>query len=592
MRQPHSFVIVYFIARHKVLFAIVIALTLLVSLLESISLGAFFPVFGVLVGDSDGNEGGFLGTITRLVSVLPISDPVISALVFLVGIIVIKTVVSLLKEGFFAYAGAKILYDAKRQVMDRYGSEQYQFFLDHGQGSLIYSGLAAPASVASFMISGAQLLSHLLKVVAICVVLGLIFPLAALALACLGIAYFVLIHFLARRVSYVLGHEQVQSSTQLLTIQNEFLNGIHQIITLGVARHWKDRFDGENQKYSRAYAKVLAWQAIPRPIMEMAAVVLMATFLIALWLIDSVSFIDRLPKLGIFGVGLFQLLPSMTAFGGGRMAMMSRLPDVELAHDTITGASSARADGFRDLDSFEHALKFENVSFSHKGREALLNDVDLTFEQGKTTAIVGPSGAGKTTIINLILGLFEPSSGRITVDGVPLPEIKQEGWLSRLGFVSQEPFTHHSTVADNILFGRDGHNMESIVNSAKIASAHGFISDLPEGYETIVGERGMKLSGGQQQRIGIARAVLNNPEILIFDEATSSLDTVSERQVQEAITNVSANRTVIIVAHRLSTVMHADKIIVLEQGRVVEEGTHQDLMRRNGDYAHMVSLNT
>jgi len=215
--------------------------------------------------------------------------------------------------------------------------------------------------------------------------------------------------------------------------------------------------------------------------------------------------------------------------------------------------------------------------------------VNLTIEKGKVTAIVGSSGAGKTTLINLILGFYETSGGRVTIDGLPLQEYKLETWLSKIGFVSQDPFIYHSTVANNILFGRNGHSMDSVLRAARIANAHGFITELPQGYDTIVGDRGMKLSGGQQQRIAIARAILDDPELLMLDEATSSLDSVSERVVQEAIDNVAKDRTVLIIAHRLSTIRYADKIIVLDKGQVVEEGSHRELISIQGHYSRLVA---
>jgi ABC-type multidrug transport system fused ATPase/permease subunit len=175
------------------------------------------------------------------------------------------------------------------------------------------------------------------------------------------------------------------------------------------------------------------------------------------------------------------------------------------------------------------------------------------------------------------------------VDGTPLEEYRLDSWLSRIGLVSQEPFVYHSTVTENIAFGRPGYSSSSIIEAAKIANAHGFISELPQGYDTVVGEMGMKLSGGQQQRIAIARSVLTKPDILIFDEATSSLDTLSEKLVQQAIDNVSKDCTVIIIAHRISTVRNADKIIVLEQGRVIEEGDHQQLLQQEGYYSSLVT---
>jgi subfamily B ATP-binding cassette protein MsbA len=206
--------------------------------------------------------------------------------------------------------------------------------------------------------------------------------------------------------------------------------------------------------------------------------------------------------------------------------------------------------------------------------------------------MVGPSGTGKTTLINLILGLFEPHTGSVRADGIPIQELTQESWLGKIGFVSQDTFLFHSTIADNILFGREDHTQESVIRAAKIANAHDFITELPLSYDTVVGDRGMRLSGGQQQRLAIARAMLSDPEILIFDEATSSLDTIAERQVQQAIDNVSSDRTVILIAHRLSTVQRADKIIVIHEGQVVEEGTHQELLDMDGHYSQLVAASS
>jgi ABC-type multidrug transport system fused ATPase/permease subunit len=229
------------------------------------------------------------------------------------------------------------------------------------------------------------------------------------------------------------------------------------------------------------------------------------------------------------------------------------------------------------------------VSFAHKDRATFLDQVNMSFGKGQITAIVGPSGSGKTTLINLILGLFQPSHGRITIDGTPLQCLTHASWLGRIGFVSQDPFTFNTTIEENIRFSRKGHSRETVVQAATIANAHDFISELPDGYDTVVGDRGIKLSGGEQQRVCIARAVIESPEILIFDEATSSLDPLSEKQVQEAIDIASAGRTVIVIAHRLSTIRNADKIIVLDNGRVVEQGTHQELLTRQGEYSRQVS---
>jgi ABC-type multidrug transport system fused ATPase/permease subunit len=333
----------------------------------------------------------------------------------------------------------------------------------------------------------------------------------------------------------------------------------------------------------------MVWLAVPKSLMEFSAVALLLGLLLGLRLMSPESFSGALPKAGVFAMALVQLLPALTNFGRMRMEVLGAAAEAESVYHSLTGPMPRRRDGTKVLRSFERAIVFENVSFGYEEREILFEGLNLVIEKGRVTAIVGPSGVGKTTLINLILGLYGPSAGRILIDGVPLQEVKLETWLDKIGFVSQDPFIYHATVADNIVFGRNGHSMQRVVEAAKIANADGFITEFPEGYETVVGERGMKLSGGQQQRIAIARAILDDPEILILDEATSSLDSISEKLVQEAIENASKDRTVLIIAHRLSTVRYADKIIVLDAGRVVEEGSHQELIGRQGHYARLVT---
>ena len=207
MNKPRSSVIIHFISRYKLYFSVVILLTLVGSVLESLSIGAFLPIFMSLTGQSEEQMGGILGFITGLVTVLPFKEPIISASVFLIGIILLKTAVTLAREGFIAFSGAKVLYDIKLQTMNRFSKAEYQFFLDHNQGTLIYNSLAAPASVSGLLMIGAQQLNHLLKVAAISIILGIIFPIAALALGAIGLAYYGLMHLLSRRVSYMLGKE-------------------------------------------------------------------------------------------------------------------------------------------------------------------------------------------------------------------------------------------------------------------------------------------------------------------------------------------------------------------------------------------------
>lgn len=592
MNRPNYAAILYFVSRYKLRYAAILAVALPVSVLEGLGIAAFLPLFSNMLGNSSAELGGFAGFAINIAGLIPVSSAFVAAVLFLIVIFVAKTLGILGRDLMMAYTGAKILYSVKKEIMARYSGAKYQFMVDSQQGSLIYVGLAAPNAVSNLHLTLLRGLTAVLKVVAITVVLVSLMPIIAAAFIGLGVVYYLAIHYISKKVSYYIGLGRVEALSRLNIIANEFLNGFRQITAFNIARRWEASFDKENLTYSELYAKDLTWQAIPRPLLELSALGMLLGSVLFLRVTSPDTFTEDLAAFGVFAIAVVQLLPSLNTVGGTRIQMMNVLPDVQIAHKVLTQSVPARQEGQLELTSFEGAIVFEDVSFAHKDRETLMDRVNMTFEKGKVTAIVGPSGSGKTTLINLILGLFEPSGGRITVDGIPLQDLTHESWLGRIGFVSQDPFITNNTIEENIRFSRSEHSEEDVVQAATIANADGFICEFPQGYATFAGDRGIKLSGGQQQRICIARAVLDSPEILIFDEATSSLDSLAERQVQRAIDNASADRTVIMIAHRLSTVRHADKIIVLDNGRVVEQGTHQELLSGQGHYSRQVAAST
>jgi subfamily B ATP-binding cassette protein MsbA len=244
----------------------------------------------------------------------------------------------------------------------------------------------------------------------------------------------------------------------------------------------------------------------------------------------------------------------------------------------------------REFEGLKDSIELRNVRFSYESDREIIKGVNIKIKRGETIALVGPSGGGKSTLSELVPRFYDVDGGEVLFDGVPVQEYSQESLRSKMSIVSQETVLFNDTIEGNILMGRPTATHDEVVEASKIANAHGFIMENTDGYDTNIGDRGTKLSGGQRQRLSIARAVLKNPEILILDEATSALDTESEKLVQDALTNLLKGRTSIVIAHRLSTIYNADRIYVIDDGRVVEEGKHKELLEKGGIYAHLIEM--
>lgn len=384
-----------------------------------------------------------------------------------------------------------------------------------------------------------------------------------------------------------------ESYGNMISYLDESLSGVKIIKAFNATDFIKQRFHSENKRYSKIMRSMAKRQQSASPVSEILAVT-MISFIV---LYGGYLILNKRSDLNggqfIAYVAIFsQIMRPAKSISDSFSNIHSGLAAGERVLALIDEKPMINdAPGATDIKEFNEGIHLNNVSFSYPGREVLKN-ITLTVPKGKTVALVGPSGGGKSTLMDLLPRFIEPQAGEILIDDKNIQSVTMYSLRSLMGVVNQESILFNDSIFNNIAFGKANVTQEEVETAARIANAHNFIMETENGYNTNIGDRGTKLSGGQRQRICIARAVLNNPPIMLLDEATSALDTESEKLVQEALNNLMRNRTSLIIAHRLSTIQNADSIIVLENGEIVEQGTHHQLISNNGLYRRLIDMQT
>ena len=584
---------------YRGLLSLGLATTFLASLLDSFTLVILIPLLKHLFGTTGELRAGS----TQLEAfVTRVTEPLVAGLSpgQAAGRLVAILVAGLLLKNALSYASTQIsvgvqeglVRDLRTRIFDHLLTLDLGYFQRTRAGQLI-SGIITEVDQTKTVITASllALFQNVIVVAATLVVLSQIsFRLTLLTLACVPAMVFLLQTLLKRlrRHARARAHERGEVTSTI----TERIGAVRLIRAYGEEARESARFASQATRYRKQVIRTQRYSSLTSPLTEVFSGFLV---ILIIWAGSRPALIGLGAPLApeviiVFLMAALKLTSPLKTISSYPAVMAVTLASAERVFDILDEPSTEHDRPGEGGARFERAVVFENVTFRYGQGDPVLSEVSFTLPRGKVVALVGPSGAGKTTLADLLPRFHDPSGGQITMDGVPLTRLTRRSLRSLMGVVSQDTVLLNDTVHANIAYGSPKATRAQVEAAAQAANADQFIAQLPQGYETVLGERGTRLSGGQRQRIAIARALLRDPPILVLDEATSALDTESERLVQQAIDRLMAERTVLVIAHRLATVRDADEIVVLDAGRVVERGTHDQLFRTGGLYRRLYDL--
>ncbi len=561
------------------------------------SLAAIFEGFGIgfllaflqnLV--SEGIEPIRTGIAWVDIWVLGVNTPKLEQLYRVSGLILLSTwiraICNYLTAVYMGLARVRLVDRLYRKIFEQLQSLSLSFFGQTQAGNLINTLTAEVGQLQNFIGAFSFLFTKgqvLLVYGAIALTISWQLTLAAVLLFSLMAVGLSMLNRRTRELSFPVS----RARGEFTAIATEFIHGIRTVQAFATHAFERRRFYLASDKIRETNRRAIVQGSIVRPLAEAIA----STILIGMIVVGIGVFVAQ----GVLSVGalltfiflLFRIVPAIQEVNGSIATMTSMQGSVHAIEELLRRDNKPYLDnGYRFFPGLQQAIEFVAVDFGYGPDALVLKDITLTIPKGKTVALVGASGAGKSTLADLIPRFYDPTQGAIYMDGVNLRDFDLTSLRQRIAVVSQDTFIFNTTVRNNIAYGLEAVSDAEVMAAAKLANAVEFIEDLPQGLDTVLGDRGVRLSGGQRQRIAIARALLRDPEILILDEATSALDSVSERLIQASIEQLSVGRTVIAIAHRLSTIANANKVIVMEQGRIVEQGTYQELLALRGKLWH------
>jgi subfamily B ATP-binding cassette protein MsbA len=584
LRDPGRHLLARKLWEHRWLTFLTLATTGLTAALEGIGIGLLVPFLDNLL--NTGNPPFQTGWAWFDRAVLAVDGPSLDRLYRISGLLLVvmwvRVGVGYLSRVLSIRLQESILDRLRRQVIDQIQAVALSFFSTAKTGKILNTITTEIKRLRVLFGIALQMVVQVSMLITYGIaVIWLSWQLSLVAIVLSGGLLLMLVRHLRNLRGQ--GRDIAAVNGKVTTVANEILGGIRTILEFGTHRFEAQRFAAVSREARNTITRAETLSAIVHPVtMGVSFTILLGIIIVAVQFFISTGALSVAAFLAFMFVMVraLPILQSINSLRAQWSVFRGALDDVvDLLRDDD---KPYLPDGTRTLDRFQSAIDVQNLTFGYEPRTKVLKDVSLTIRRGQTLAIVGGSGAGKSTLADLIARLYDPDEGRTLLDGIDLREYRIESLRSHMAIVNQTTYLFNTSVRENIAYGLDGVTDERIHQVAAEANALEFIEAMPDGFDTLLGERGARLSGGQRQRIAIARALLRDPDILILDEATSALDSQSEKLVQESLERLMRNRTVIVIAHRLSTIENADRVVVLEDGIVVEQGTYAELLDQEG----------
>jgi len=593
--QVYKLIFALLDARERRHFWLLTALMVAVAFIEVIGISAVLLLLNVLAAPETIHSNAVLSYLySGLGMVNDFSFMVILAVLVLVVVflgLAIKATGSYCAIRFAAMRG----YTVSSRLLESYLNQPYAWFLTRNSSEIAKNVLVEVDGLVNRVMAPAlRLIASALMVLAIVGFLMIVDPMVTLlAAGLLGISY-ALVYLVLRERMRRVGEELMRAFGERFRVAQEAMGGIKDVKLLGLEASSIARYKTAALISAKSQASIGVVSELPRFVLEAITFGTLLTLILLLLFQSGGNIAEIVPILGIFALSVMRLLPALQQIYHALASIRGARAILEAVVDDYQSAPSWAVSGPQAPTEpvlLARDLQLSGIGFSYATAvRPALRGLDMTVKARTTIGIVGGTGAGKTTLVDLILGLLTPDSGEMSVDGKIITRANMRAWQSALGYVPQSIFLTDDTIASNIAFGvpKDKIDMAAVERAARTAALHEFVTtDLPDGYQTPVGERGVRLSGGQRQRIGIARALYRDPALLILDEATSALDNITERVVMEAVQNIRADKTIILIAHRLSTVRTCDTIFLMEQGKIVDQGRYEELVSGNETFRKM-----